>query len=312
MNNKITIKEIKEVIQELIKEMAPSSINQATVEVIKQLLPQLTDDNLVVIVNKDPDFPRLAFIQIDGWIGGNNVFSGNPDTINASGYKVPNKQELLTLPTGRYKLSDAKRMLQQTLKESVILDERMSYSELFDNTDDERINRSKTVRVRPLNVTTENNNEMWRFSYSSPERTEFKKYGRKVSHRGNIHFFKDSIKPGDNAEDLECMVDCDCRDFKFRWAWANAQDDASFISGKSLNKAINRPPNKTNPVGSGEDGGRRKQLCKHLAGLAKYLVTDIEKAKQRAHIRKRPMNIFEEMDRLTNQGQFQTTYIDNE
>ena len=132
MNNKITIEEIREVIRELIKEgLSPSDYQ--TIEIIKKLLPQLTDDNLQVIVNKDPDFPRLGFIQIDGFLGSDhtNVFSANVDKMNLGGYPVPSKQALLTLPAGRYKLSDAKRMLQQTLKESVILDERMAYADLY-------------------------------------------------------------------------------------------------------------------------------------------------------------------------------------
>lgn len=202
----------------------------------------------------------------------------------------------------KVKKSKFKNLIKEAM-ESHSLNERMSYKDLYDATDDERIDRSRTVRVRPLQVTTENNNEMWKFSYTSAERSEYKKYGGRSGHKGNIHFFKDSVDPGDNAEDLDCMVDCDCRDFKFRWAYANAQDDASFIGGKSLNKAINRAPVKTNPR-------RYKQLCKHLAGLAKYLTTNMDRARQRARLQRRPVNIFEDMDKLASQGQFETTYDD--
>lgn len=204
----------------------------------------------------------------------------------------------------KVKRSKFKNLIKEAI-ENNSLNERLSYSDLYDDTDDKRIDRARTVRVRPLLVTTENNNEMWKFSYTSAERSEYKKYGGRAGHKGNIHFFKDSIEPGDNAEDLDCMVDCDCRDFKFRWAYANAQDDASFIGGKSLNKAINRPPVKTNPE-------RKTQLCKHLAGLAKYLTTNIDRARQRARLRNRPVNIFEDMDNLANKGKFAATYNDHE
>lgn len=191
----------------------------------------------------------------------------------------------------------------RNINEGILLDERLSFADLYDETDDKRIEKSKKIRVQPLLVTTENNNEVWKFSYNSAERIEFKDTGR-VGHKGNIYFFKDSIGPNDNAEDLDCMVDCDCKDFKFRWAYANAQDDASFIGSKSLNKAINRAPIKTNPK-------RKKQLCKHLAGLAKYLTTNIDRARQRAHLRRRPVNIFETMNELADKGRFTTTYDDN-
>jgi hypothetical protein len=185
------------------------------------------------------------------------------------------------------------------INENIILNERMTFADLYDETDEDRLTRSKTIRVRPLDVDTDNNNEMWRFNYTSAEKTEGK------SHKGNIHFFKENVEQNDNAEDLECMVDCSCRDFKYRWAYANAQDDASFIGGRSLNKCINRPPRRTNPT-------RHKQLCKHLAGLAKYLKTNLDTGRRRARLRNRLVNIFESMDELANKGHFQATYNDNE
>ncbi len=115
----------------------------------------------------------------------------------------------------------------------------MSFADLYDDTDDERIFKSKLpgMRVRPMAISMENGNETWNFGYTSGEKSEWERYREKVGHKGRIIFFKDTVEPDDNAEDLECMVDCDCRDFKYRFAYVDAQQDASMIGPGSLNKA---------------------------------------------------------------------------
>jgi len=187
------------------------------------------------------------------------------------------------------------------------LDERMSFADLYDDTDDERIFKSKLpgMRVRPMAISMENGNETWNFGYTSQEKAQYKRHRDKVGHKGRIIFFKDSVEPDDNAEDLECMVDCDCKDFQMRFAYVDAQQDASMIGPNSLNKAINRPPLKTNPEGD-------TKLCKHLAALIRYLVTNLDRARERAHLRRRPFNIFEEMDALTGKKNDTTNYYDKE
>lgn len=193
------------------------------------------------------------------------------------------------------------------LQESINLDERLTFADLYDDTDDERIAKSELpgMRVRPLQVTTNNDKDLWRFDYSyvSSEKSEWEQYKQKVGHKGHIYFFKENITNDDNLEDLECMVDCDCKDFKYRWAYALAQDDASIVGNKSLNKSTGAPPVKTNPLG-------HQQLCKHLSALRRYVITNIEKAMARTPYRKRPMNIFESMDQLANKGKFVTGYYD--
>lgn len=209
-----------------------------------------------------------------------------------------------------------------TLKEATeTINERLSFADLYDETDDERIFKSKLpgMRVRSMDISTENGNETWNFNATSQEKEQYRRHGGKTSHRSRIIFFKDSVEPDDNAEDLECMVDCDCKDFQFRFAYVNAQDDASMIGPKSLNKAVNRPPIKTNPEGD-------QKLCKHLAALTRYLVTNLDKARQRAHLRpdrglggvgrlgggNRPVNIFEAMNELANKGHDKWEYYDKD
>ena len=187
------------------------------------------------------------------------------------------------------------------------LDERLSFADLYDDTDDERIFKSKLpgMHVRPMAISMENGNETWNFGYTSQEKSQYQRHGGKVGHKGRIIFFKDSVEPEDNAEDLECMVDCDCKDFQFRFAYVDAQQDASVIGPNSLNKATNSLPIKTNPEGE-------TKLCKHLAALVRYLVTNIDRARERAHLRRKPVNIFETMDEISGRRNDKTVYYDKD
>ena len=187
------------------------------------------------------------------------------------------------------------------------LDERLSFADLYDDTDDERIFKSKLpgMRVRPMAISMENGNETWNFGYTSQEKSQYQRHGGKSGHKGRIIFFKDSVEPEDNAEDLECMVDCDCKDFQFRFSYVDAQQDASVIGPNSLNKATNAPPIKTNPEGE-------TKLCKHLAALVRYLVTNIDRARERAHLRHKPVNIFETMDEISGRRNDKIVYYDKD
>jgi hypothetical protein len=273
---------------------------------VKQYISMLNDDTVVITVNKDPSYPPSDYIQVDGFVNGKNLFSSNSEDLNMWGFRMPSTKELMILPRGQYKLSDAKKLLHKPLEESIKkLDERMSFADLYDDTDDDRIFKSKLpgMRVRPMAISMENGNETWNFGYTSQEKSEYDRYGGKIGHKGRIIFFKDSVEPDDNAEDLECMVDCDCRDFKFRFAYVDAQQDASMIGPNSLNKATSAPPIKTNPEGE-------TKLCKHLAALVRYLVTNLDKARQRAHLRNKPFNIFEAMNEMANKGSDTTNYYE--
>ena len=95
------------------------------------------------------------------------------------------------------------------------------------------------------------------FSFKAFPSTEGKR------HKGYIKF----IKPRNSDTPLEkigCLVDCDCKDYRYRWAWANKQRGASRVGDSSLNQAWNRAPRITNPQG-------RPGLCKHLIALRDYI-----------------------------------------
>lgn len=145
---------------------------------------------------------------------------------------------------------------------SEIIAERLSYSDLMRSSDPKRKDRSHRIPARSLKVFSENDKEAWKFSYKTPrdENTTG------LRHQGFIYFFKDSITPGDNALTLDCSVDCGCPDYKYRWAYNNAQSDAGEIGSNSANKNNGTPPQINLGIG----------LCKHLLSLKEYLRTKIE------------------------------------
>lgn len=138
--------------------------------------------------------------------------------------------------------------------------ERLTFDKLFRISDPKRVYRSYTVHGPPLEMDSYQDSVYYCFNFkSSPSTTGLR-------HRGYIKFFKPLRKnPKDvPLQHLECLVDCMCPDFKFRWAWANKQRGSSTVGPKSLNQAINRAPRKTNPTG-------KPGLCKHILAARQYI-----------------------------------------
>jgi hypothetical protein len=146
-----------------------------------------------------------------------------------------------------------------------VLAERMSYSDLMRASDPKRIERSARIPAKSMLVRSVNDRESWKFSYKTP----FGESETGLRHTGFIYFFKDGLQPGDNAMSIDCSVDCSCPDYKYRWAYNNAADQAGELGATSLNKNNGSPP-KVN-LGNG--------LCKHLLSLKEYLNTRIESDK---------------------------------
>lgn len=170
-----------------------------------------------------------------------------------------------------------------------VVNERMSYKDLLNTSEDGRVARSNDVRVRPLRVTTLKGNEAWTFSYKSDPSTTGKSW------KGYIKFFVEHVSKGSNAEDLDCIVDCSCPDFKFVWAYADTRQDASVIGSNGINGCINRPPRKTNPQ-------QKPGLCKHLIALKNYLKTQLKSSKR--------SNLFEALDDVAAKKNFDVNYYD--
>jgi hypothetical protein len=85
---------------------------------VKKYLSQMNDNTMVVTVNKFEEMPNAAYVQVDGYLNGQNIFSSNPEDLMKWGFPIPSTQQFLKLPTGRYKLSDAKNKLSNTLNEN--------------------------------------------------------------------------------------------------------------------------------------------------------------------------------------------------
>lgn len=140
--------------------------------------------------------------------------------------------------------------------------ERMTFKQILSVSEPARIDRGKhDVRSRSIGVTSEDGQETWNFNYKSNPSTTGER------HHGYIKFFKD-ISNTDNVENLDCIVDCDCEDFKYKWTYNNNKYGISPIGNKSYNGNNGQKPQPYNDLGVG--------LCKHLVSLGKFLKTSIE------------------------------------
>ncbi len=84
---------------------------------VKGYLSRMNDDTIVVSVNRFDEMPAASYVQVDGFWNKENVFSSNPEDLAKWGFLMPSTKQLLTLPTGQYKLGDAKKRLRQSLNE---------------------------------------------------------------------------------------------------------------------------------------------------------------------------------------------------
>jgi len=148
-----------------------------------------------------------------------------------------------------------------------ILTERMSFRNLYQVSTPDRIHRSKNVNARSLNVTSMNGKEAWTFSYKSNPSSTGQRW------HGYVRFLKDDVSNKDRADELDCMVDCDCPDYRFRWAYNNAEQGAGALGPDAWNGNNGRPPRPREQGGVGDLG---PGMCKHLIALGEYLKTKIE------------------------------------
>jgi len=154
------------------------------------------------------------------------------------------------------------------LRSSVLLVEKMSFRQLLSRTDGGRRDRGSRMRVRSLAGTANEDEEQWNFGYKS-DRDHITTMG---PHEGRISFEKDAyvkFRGKRSMDEVMCKVDCSCPDYKYRWAYANAAQDAGEMGYDSLNQCNGNPPNKTNPR-------RKPSLCKHLVALKDYLRTKLQ------------------------------------
>jgi hypothetical protein len=156
-----------------------------------------------------------------------------------------------------------------------VLCEKLSFQQLLDASknrkdgDTGRVDRSGNVKsIVPMRIVTIDDNIASTFNYkSSPSTTG-------TRHHGYIQFFKEDVADlaGENEIDLPCIVDCDCPDYKYRFAYNNAKEGAG-RTGRHPDWKYGNDNNGQAPK-SREDGGVGDYgigLCKHLIALANYL-----------------------------------------
>jgi hypothetical protein len=139
--------------------------------------------------------------------------------------------------------------------------EKLTFDQLVSVSEPKRVMRAKTVRGPPLDLEAYDDSVYYIFNFKSFPSTTGKR------HKGYIKFFKPkSQKP---LEKIECLVDCTCPDFRYRWAWANKQRGSSVVGAKSMNQSLNRAPRITNPR-------NRPGLCKHLLAMRDFVYGQYE------------------------------------
>lgn len=165
-----------------------------------------------------------------------------------------------------------------------ILNEGLSFRELMKFSEPKRIRRSNKMRVRSMPITAAKEGEQWNFKYKSDPShiTHRASTTRNVfgvptttttkGHSGNITF-KKGTNEGDSALDMQCIVDCTCEDYRYKYAVANNDKDAGKLGNDSLNQCNGAMPNQTNPY-------LRPGLCKHLLSVRNYLKTKLEESQK--------------------------------
>lgn len=148
-----------------------------------------------------------------------------------------------------------------------VLNERMSFRDLYRVSDPARVDRSRDVRAKSLKVTSMDGNEAWTFSYKSNPTTTGQRW------QGYVRFLKEDVSQKDRADQLDCMVDCTCPDYRFRWAYNNAKQDAGALGAGAWNSSNGQAPRARAQGGVGNLG---PGMCKHLIALGEYLKTNIE------------------------------------
>jgi hypothetical protein len=142
-----------------------------------------------------------------------------------------------------------------------LLQEEMTFDQLFRVSDPDRVTRSLTVRGPPLDVDAYEDALYYGFNFKSyPSTTGLR-------HRGFIKFKKPrNLKTP--LQNVKCEVDCSCPDYRYRWAWTNKQRRAGRVGNGTLNQSLNRAPRKTNPTG-------RPGMCKHLLAARQYIYNQL-------------------------------------
>jgi hypothetical protein len=140
-----------------------------------------------------------------------------------------------------------------------LLTEKMTYRQLFNISTPSRKRRARDMQfVNRLPIRSQKTDNYWDFRYKSGSSNNT----TGDSYRGRVTFLRD--KRSKMAENVYCEVDCGCPDYRFRWAYANNNRDASPMGRDSINQCNGDRPVLTNPK-------LQPGLCKHLLALKDQL-----------------------------------------
>lgn len=146
-----------------------------------------------------------------------------------------------------------------------VLTEAMSFRQLWNSSDSARKQRSAHVKPKQMFANSEEGPDAWIFSYKSDPgwSTTGKRW------HGYVRLLKDEAINNNAVEiqDLDCMVDCDCPDYRYRFAYGNAKQGAGTTGANSWNQNNGQFPSVM---------GERAGLCKHLMSLVEFLGTKVE------------------------------------
>jgi len=139
-----------------------------------------------------------------------------------------------------------------------VLSERLTYDMLYRMSEPRRVDRSRTVKTPPMEVNIGNKDAYYFFNFKgNPSTTGLR-------HKGYLRIMKPLHDRPTAVQDLHCMVDCTCPDYRYRWAWSNKQRGAGKVGPGSFNQAHNRAPVWTNPL-------NRPGLCKHILAVKDFV-----------------------------------------
>jgi hypothetical protein len=162
-----------------------------------------------------------------------------------------------------------------------VLNERMSFKQLLSVTDPVRISKSRTdVTAKSIRVESMDGQEAWTFNYKSSPSTTGQRW------HGYVKFLKGDVDETDRADDLDCMVDCDCPDYRYRFAYNNAHAGAGALGANAWNDNNGQAPR---PRSQGGVGNLGEGLCKHLSSLGRFLKTYIDPVSPEHNPKKMPV-----------------------
>ena len=158
--------------------------------------------------------------------------------------------------------------LRTLLPKELLLTE-ITFKELFDGSDPERKDRAKgDVNARSTRVITMDEDEAWTFNYKSNPSTTGDRW------HGYVRFLKESaIGENKSMDDIDCKIECDCPDFRYRYRYNDAAIGASDNNDNPDFKRTRDDYNKQKPR---MPGNNKVGMCKHLCALADFLKTKID------------------------------------